>query len=176
MILESCSWIKNVNFRFCGYARFIIKVDDNSVFDLETLQNILTSKYGADDPVPDILECPSVVRNARPNRVTRKDSMSSKWSISEDENSRRVNPESCIGWIYVTTPRVGLALTEVAMTHYEELKKMVRLDDLFITGFVREYLPWIQLRNNSNYGFKILKKKTTYILLFDLIVCTKIHS
>ena len=155
MILESCSWIKNVNFRFCGYARFIIKVDDNSVFDLETLEKILTSKYGADDPVPDILECPSVVRNARPNRVTRKDSMSSKWSISEDENSRRVNPESCIGWIYVTTPRVGLALTEVAVTHYEELKKMVRLDDLFITGFVREYLPWIQLRNNSNYGFKI---------------------
>ena len=121
---------------------------------METLENILISKYGKDDPVPDILECPSVVRNARPNRRTKKDSISAKWAVSMEENSRRVDPESCIGWIYVTTPRVGLALTEVAITHYEELKTMVRLDDLFITGFVREYLPWIRFRKINKNGSK----------------------
>ena len=42
--------------------------------------------------------------------------------------------------------RVGLALAEVAATRSEELLVRSNRDDYFITGFLRERLPWVQMR------------------------------
>ena len=59
--------------RLCGNARFVVKVDDDIRLDLAMLETLLHAKYGSPGskrPVPDIIECPSVMRNMRPWRQT----------------------------------------------------------------------------------------------------------
>lgn len=136
--------------RFCGSAKFIVKVDDDVTLDLDNLLFLLEKKYGENSPhggtVPDIVECPSVMRNMRPWRQNHTESIMSKWSISKEDMERRVYPDFCPGWLYVMTPRVGLALAEVGVKHAQELMSKARLDDIFVTGFLRERLPWATLQ------------------------------
>ena len=47
--------------------------------------------------------------------------------------------------------RVGLAMAELAATHVKDLKPKSNRDDYFITGFLRERLPWISLRLNNTF-------------------------
>ena len=131
----------------CGSARFVVKVDDDVSVDIEALQSLLYRKYGGPGhSVPDIIECPSVMRNMRPWRQTNAKSVMGKWSISISDMPRRVFPDFCPGWLYVTTPRVGLALAEVSVKNYPALMKTARLDDIFVSGFLREYLPNVKLQ------------------------------
>ena len=99
---------------------------------MENLEKTLSRKYG-DKVVPDILECPSVLRNVRPfqHNSTRNDTIMTKWTVHVD---RRVFPDYCIGWMYMMTPRVALALTEVSVLKHKDL--VVTNDDNFITGKV----------------------------------------
>ncbi len=69
-----------------------------------------------------------------------------KWSISVRDMPRRVYPDFCPGWLYVTTPAAGLALAEVSVKNAEVLMATARLDDIFVTGFLRERLPGVLLR------------------------------
>jgi len=144
--------------RFCGSAKYIVKVDDDVTVDLDNLMFLLDQKYGELSPhggnVPDIVECPSVMRNMRPWRQNHTQSIMSKWSISKEDMERRVYPDFCPGWLYVVTPRVGLALAEVGVQHADELMTKARLDDIFVTGFLRERLPWTKLQqlHDGNMG------------------------
>ena len=55
-------------------------MDDDISIDMEALESLLDTKYGAREsgrPVPDIIECPSVMRNMRPWRQTHNKVMSS---------------------------------------------------------------------------------------------------
>jgi len=135
--------------RLCGNARFVVKVDDDIRLDLAMLETLLHSKYGSPGskrPVPDTIECPSVMRNMRPWRQTHNKSLMGKWSISVQDMPRRVYPDFCPGWLYVTTPKAGLALAEVSVKNSEVLMATARLDDIFVTGFLRERLPGVLLR------------------------------
>ena len=129
----------------CGAAQYVVKVDDDITFNIENLQTILDSKYGSLGHTKDIIECPSVMRNMRPWRQSHSKSIMGKWSISKEDMPRRVYPDFCPGWIYVTTPKVGLALAEVSVQNHPALMKTARLDDIFVTGFLREFLPWVNL-------------------------------
>ena len=53
--------------------------------------------------------------------------------------------------------RVGLAMAELAATHVKDLKPKSNRDDYFITGFLRERLPWISLRLNNTHKQVFLK-------------------
>ena len=133
-------------FRLCGGTKYVVKVDDDIKLDINNLQRILNRKYGGGgETVPDFIECPSVMRNMRPWRQTHSKSIMGKWSISKEDMARRVYPDFCPGWLYVTTPRVGLALAEVSVKNHPALMKTARLDDIFVTGFLREFLPWVRL-------------------------------
>jgi len=135
--------------RLCGSARFVVKVDDDIRLDLAALETLLHSKYGGPGSkreVPDTIECPSVMRNMRPWRQTHNKSLMGKWSISVKDMPRRVYPDFCPGWLYVTTPKAGLALAEVSVRNAEVLMATARLDDIFVTGFLRERLPGVMLR------------------------------
>ena len=59
-------------------------------------------------------------------------------------------PDYCIGWLYVTTPRVGLALVEVSVLRKDQL--VVTNDDNFITGILRELLPWVSINQLGDYS------------------------
>jgi len=128
----------------CPDTKYITKTDDDVTLDVNLLKKTLKTKYG-DDP-PDIMECPSVIRNMRPLAQNHTGTIMAKFFITSYELQRRVYPDLCFGWLYVTTPRVGLALAEVAATNHEELRERANRDDYFITGFLREKLPWISLR------------------------------
>ena len=128
----------------CERAKLITKTDDDVTLDLSFLVSTLTAKYG-DDPPPTI-ECPAVIRNMRPLKRNHRGTIFAKFFISRAELGRRVYPDLCFGWIYVTTPRVGLALAEVAAARPGELRARSDRDDYFITGFLRERLPWVQVR------------------------------
>ena len=60
--------------------------------------------------MPDILECPSVIRNMRPLKRRHSGTIMGKFFIDEAELSRRVYPDLCFGWLYVTTPRYSCRL------------------------------------------------------------------
>ena len=130
---------------FCGKnTRYIAKTDDDVEMDVDSILEALDNKYKS-DPVEDILECPSVVRNMRPLQQRHSGTIMAKFFISRQELNRRVYPDLCFGWLYVTTPKVGLALAETAAKDWEEVKSRSDRDDYFITGFLREKLPWIRL-------------------------------
>ena len=75
--------------RFCGSAKYIVKVDDDVTMDLDNLISLLDTKYGDTSPVPDVVECPSVMRNMRPWRQNHTESIMSKWSIYKEDMERR---------------------------------------------------------------------------------------
>ena len=149
----------------CPEARWITKTDDDVTLDLDNLKSMLEWKYGSLS-APDIMECPAVIRNMRPLKQQHSGTIMSKFFITIQELKRRVYPDVCFGWLYVTTPRltkfysgermrkhrynvtcrVGLALAEVAAKNAAELKPRSNRDDYFITGFLREKLPWVTLK------------------------------
>lgn len=75
-------------------------------------------------------------------------------SVSHSEMSRRVFPDFCPGWLYVTTPRVGLHLAEVA-NMATDIYNVARLDDIYVTGFLRERLRGITLQQLHSKGIHI---------------------
>ena len=53
--------------RYCGGARFIVKIDDDVRLDVDNLRRTLSRKFGDSGTVPDIIECSAaVMRNVRP--------------------------------------------------------------------------------------------------------------
>ena len=66
-----------------------MKVDDDVTMDLDNLISLLDTKYGDTSPVPDVVECPSVMRNMRPWRQNHTESIMSKWSIYKEDMERR---------------------------------------------------------------------------------------
>ena len=110
-------------------------MDDDSSLDLDVLLDQLETKT-----TDDFISCPTVMRNVRPTRQNKTGTMMGKWYMPEGDMPRRVYPDYCPGWLYVTTPRVGLALAEVATTHATEVLPMAKMDDVFVTGILREHL------------------------------------
>jgi hypothetical protein len=132
--------------RFCGSVKYIAKIDDDITMDLDHLLGILEAKHGS-GPVSDTIECPSTMRNMRPWRQNGTRSIMGKWAISHEDMGRRVYPDFCPGWLYVTSPRVGLALAEVSVVAPEDpLMRVARLDDIFVSGFVRERVEGVSVR------------------------------
>ena len=87
----------------CHRAKYITKTDDDVTLDLETLVSTLTVKFG--DSPPDVILCPAVIRNMRPLKRRHRGTIFAKFFVSRSELGRRVYPDLCFGWIYVTTPR-----------------------------------------------------------------------
>ena len=50
----------------------------------------------------------------------------------------------------MTTPKVGLALVEVSVMKKDQL--IVTNDDNFITGILRELLPWVSINQLGDYS------------------------
>jgi len=121
----------------CGQIKFVGKTDDDVQLDLPNLLGQLEKKHGEET---EFLSCPSPSRNYKPTRTTREGSIGAKWSPTWEALPRRTWPDFCFGWLWISTPRVGLALAEVGASHGEEMLQMARWDDSFVTGFLRERL------------------------------------
>ena len=85
---------------FCGCAKYVGKMDDDALLDMDTLFQQMESKR-----TDTFISCPTVMRNVRPTRQNRTGSMLGKWFMSREDLPRRVYPDYCPGWLYVTTPQ-----------------------------------------------------------------------
>lgn len=144
-------WINNK----CPHVKFVAKMDDDVTLDLGRMLEVLDAKYGDNSEFrgnpPAVLECPSVMKNMRPWRHNHTNTIMGKWSVTYSEMSRRVFPDFCPGWLYVTTPRVGLDLAEVA-NMATDIVNVARLDDIYVTGFLRERLEGVKLQQLHSKG------------------------
>ena len=106
--------------------------------DLDRLLSQLEAQHGP-QPGP-FLSCPSPSRNHRPVRTGRPGGQLAKWRVTWEELPRSHYPDYCFGWLWVTTPGLGMGLAEVATYHAVEVMGMVTHDDSFVTGILRERL------------------------------------
>ena len=118
----------------CPNIPHVAKTDDDATLNLPALLIQLRSR------TEDFMACPNPSRNFRPTRTSRPASQTGKWSPSWAEMGRRTWPDFCFGWLWVTTPRVGVALAEVAARLEPDMLHLAKWDDSFVTGFLRERL------------------------------------
>jgi len=150
--LASFVWIN----RYCPDTKFIMKTDDNAIVDFKKVLSILQAKYPKD--IPAMIECPCPLRNWQIIRHNHTNTFFGKWRVKAEDNERvksrdpehqlAIFPDFCPGWLYITTPEVGLGLAIVA-AHDKNIQKVLAaeetIEDVFITGVIRERLPWVKL-------------------------------
>ena len=126
--------------RYCGQARLVVKMDDDVVVDWVRLLTVLERKHGRVGEVRPSVECPSVLRNVKPfqRNNTQVETIMNKWAVT---TNLTLYPDYCIGWLYVTSPAVGLALAEVSVTKKNDL--VMTNDDNFVTGILRSHLAGV---------------------------------
>ena len=75
-----------------------------------------------------------------------------KWSHSIAEIPDKFFPDYCQGFLYVTSPKAGLALAETAKALGDEAKPDTAEEDYIVTGWLAERLPWLSLRSLTPVG------------------------
>ena len=83
----------------CPTVSAVAKTDDDVTLDTALLVDMAAAKEG------DFLSCTCPSRNFRPNRNMRPESVQAKWVVTWEDLPRRVYPDFCSGWLWVTTPR-----------------------------------------------------------------------
>ena len=76
--------------------------------------------------------------------------MHGKWATHWQECDIKHSPDYCSGWAYVVTPKLGLRLAEVA-ANVAPGKICLRLEDLFITGMLRERIEGMHFASMKYY-------------------------
>ncbi|XP_037094417.1 beta-1,3-galactosyltransferase 5-like isoform X2 [Pollicipes pollicipes] len=109
---------------FCPQARYIIKMDDDIVYNIFELLKMLhfipdTGYIGG-----------NIFHEAAPFRKR------SKWIVSQEEWPRDVYPPYLSGWLYVVTPDVARALVMQST-----VIPFFWIDDTYVTGILAEQLP-----------------------------------
>ncbi|XP_061721392.1 beta-1,3-galactosyltransferase 2-like [Cydia pomonella] len=105
----------------CPNASYILKVDDDTVFNFEKIFNILTKNTIKKDFLMGY-----VLKNAQPRRDN-----TNKWYVSLEEYPKKKYPTYVSGWYYVTTPAVAAKLINEAKYH-----PYFWVDDVLVTGIL----------------------------------------
>lgn len=114
----------------CSNASYILKVDDDTVFNLERTYRLLETL-----DANDIFLLGYILNNTKPRR-----NKENKWYVTREEYSRKNYPAYLSGWYYITTPKTARKITEEAIYHPK-----FWIDDILITGLLTEALH-IKLR------------------------------
>lgn len=120
----------------CKNATFILKVDDDVIFNLYETYAILC-KWNINFTEKDSFLLGYVVKNGRPDRSAR-----SKSYISPMKYIHNYYTSYLSGWYYITTPETAHRIAKQAVHH-----AFFPIDDVFITG---------KLKNSLNITLKEL--------------------
>lgn len=120
----------------CPQAKFIIKIDDDIVYDIYFLQNYLVDVEMENQNkllAGFILKGSKVIRN-----------QANKWYVTKDEYEDDVYPDYLSGWLYITTQSAARSLV-----HASEYSKYFWIDDTFVTGVLakRENIEFTRLNH-----------------------------
>ncbi|TMW48403.1 hypothetical protein DOY81_006493 [Sarcophaga bullata] len=126
----------------CSKAKFIIKIDDDIVYDifyikryLDTLElENLKLTSSSELLAGYVLDSKKVIRN-----------QANKWYVSEQEYAGNVYPSYLSGWLYISNPKTALRLVNQAYK-----TNIFWIDDTWVTGILREPLA-IPLQNLNNW-------------------------
>ncbi|XP_005185586.1 beta-1,3-galactosyltransferase 5 [Musca domestica] len=125
----------------CERAKFIIKIDDDIIYDVFHLKRYLDSLELENLELTKsnemlcgyVLDDKPVIRN-----------QANKWYVRPDEYHFNNFPSYLSGWLYVTNPRTALRLVNQAYN-----SPIFWIDDTWITGILREPLKIPLQRLNS---------------------------
>lgn len=109
----------------CSEAVYILKVDDDTVFNLERTYKLLKSMNLKGDFFMGYM-----LNNTKPIRQHQ-----NKWYVTWEEYPRNDYPPYLSGWYYITTPEAARRVTNEAIYH-----PYFWIDDLLITGLLTEAL------------------------------------
>lgn len=123
----------------CNNAKYIVKVDDDSVFDVYHLQNYLMDLEHSSDRY---LLAGFVLANKTPIRVS-----ASKWFVSKSEFSDEKYPPYLSGWLYITNHKTAHDLVWKSQT-----ENFFWIDDTFVTGILAEKFQIRLLSLNKWYS------------------------
>lgn len=115
--LMGLSWVSN----YCPNAKFIIKMDDDIVFDFHKVVKKITELNPAEDFMMGY-----VYRGVTPKR-----DLANKWYVSYTEYTKMLYPPYLSGWFYITTPRVASQLANLS-----EQVPYFWVEDVYITGML----------------------------------------
>lgn len=129
----------------CHKAKFIIKMDDDVVFDVFHLKSYLESLeikgYSKNFLAGYILD------HKKPIRLE-----ANKWFVTKDEFPDSIYPDYLSGWLYITNPQTALQLVRLSQS-----EKFFWIDDTWVTGILRDQIgiPLITLNSwfSSNAEF-----------------------
>lgn len=112
----------------CPTAKFIVKIDDDTVFDILFLYNYIESLPDTSSTLPFlsgfVLDGKKPIRN-----------VANKWYVSRQEYAGDLYPDYLSGWLYVTNVRTALQLVAASQRH-----PFMWIDDTWVTGVLREPL------------------------------------
>ncbi|KOB76150.1 Beta 1,3-galactosyltransferase [Operophtera brumata] len=108
----------------CSHASFILKVDDDTVFNLERTYTLLLGENLENTMMGYMLN------NTKPRR-----SKQNKWHVTFDEYARSEYPPYLSGWYYTTTPEVARKICDEAVYHMK-----FWIDDILVSGILTEAL------------------------------------
>lgn len=124
----------------CAAAQFIVKSDDDTVFDVYKLHGFLFDMLDTDHPgsaeflAGFVLDAPKAIRTR-----------ASKWYVTPDEFAGTAYPDFLSGWLYVTNKPTADRLLERA---HAERHRWLWIDDAWVTGVLREPLRIPLVRMN----------------------------
>ncbi|XP_034834298.1 beta-1,3-galactosyltransferase 5-like [Maniola hyperantus] len=111
----------------CQKASFILKVDDDTVFNINKTYEFLNKIL-----IPDRndLIMGYILNDTKPRRNEQ-----NKWYVTWEEYPRSVYPPYLSGWYYIVTPNIATMITDEAIYH-----PFFWIDDIFVTGLLTESL------------------------------------
>lgn len=111
----------------CSNASFILKVDDDTVFDLDSTYRFLLK-------IPDS-EKTNFIMGYMLNDTKPRRNEQNKWFVSWEEYSLETYPSYLSGWYYIISPMVATLI-------YNEAKyyPYFWIDDIFVTGILTNAL------------------------------------
>ncbi|RWS17755.1 beta-1:3-galactosyltransferase 5-like protein [Dinothrombium tinctorium] len=116
--------------QFCNSSKFVMKADDDAFIDVYKVVQVLKNSFDNLEEVPkNILSCSLFPDGTLTKRE-------GKWSLSMSEYPFDTYPSYCSGVAYFATPDVIYDLYKTA----SEMKLIVWIDDLFVTGIVASAL------------------------------------
>ncbi|CAG4957764.1 unnamed protein product [Colias eurytheme] len=111
----------------CNGASYILKVDDDTVFNFELTHNFL-SKLPDNSQNPFMLGY--MLNSTLPIRLKQ-----NKWYVTYEEYPLQKYPSYLSGWYYITNPKTAAMICDEAPYH-----PYFWIDDILITGILTEYL------------------------------------
>ncbi len=133
--------------KFCSSAQLILKMDDDIFVNYRLLNQMIDLRYP--EPKFDTLVTRTgykLIACYIQHRMEVIRNTTSRWYVSEKVYSNRYYPDFCSGWAYITTVEVINDLLDQIPNY-----PLFWIDDVYITGILREPFPDIQLESLNKW-------------------------